>query len=517
MKSRPFSDSMTWLALGVSLVVSPNVAHAAKKHAAKKLPDMVVSSISMSPSNPAPGQAVTFSAVVSNQGNAATPAGVIIGVAFFVDGTEVTWSDNDSASLAAGASVTLSADSGKSGTATWTATSGKHTLEADVNDIGRFSESNTSNNTLSESFSVSKATSTPTPTPTHTATPTPTPTHTATPTPTPTHTATPTPTPTHTATPTPTPSSGASSSTVPFYGVNGHYMQGGVYSTDISQQVADMKAMGVGSIRQDCYSTSDTATMASLVSSFAPINIQPIFNVYPSTTNETTAYNQFYSYGQTVATQLAGKVAIIELMNEPENQYFSGAPANNGQSVTDWSSSNSQWPAFRGAVRGFYAGFRSVDTTKKTLIASPSVGWLHYGLLEGLWTGEGPDGSTGNPTATWDVTNYHWYYDMGDIENAGGVNTLSVIKSDFKLPIVLTEIGVQTSVSSSVYDSYVGSAISEYAGAASTYDIIGLDWYELYNFDANSGFYMGLYSSPGVANAGRAAAMTSAISANPEK
>jgi hypothetical protein len=42
-----------------------------------------------------------------------------------------------------------------------------------------------------------------------------------------------------------------------------------------------------------------------------------------------------------------------------------------------------------------------------------------------------------------------------------------------------------------------------------------VDWYELYNFDNNSGFYMGLYSSPGVDNAGRAAAMTSAISSNP--
>jgi hypothetical protein len=405
--------------------------------------------------------------VVKNQGTGATPAGVVIGVAFYVDGTEVTWSDNDSTSLAPGASVTLTADNGSSGVATWPATSGSHTLEAYVNDIGRFAESNTNNNTLSESFTVGS-------------------------------------------------SSGGQGVALPFYGVNGHYTQGGVYSTDISQQVADMQAMGVGSIRQDCYSTSDTATMASLVSSFAPVVIQPMFDVYPTTTDETTAYNQFYTYGQTVATQLAGKVAVIEMMNEPENQYFSSGPADNGQSVTNWSASNSQWPAFRGAVRGFYAGFRSVDTTKQTLIASPSVGWLHYGILEGLWTGEGPDGSTGNPTATWDITNYHWYYDMGDIENAGGVNTLSVIKSDFNLPIILTEIGVQTSVSSSVYDSYVGSAISEYASGASTYNIVGVDWYELYNFDANSGFYMGLYTSPGVANAGRAAAMTSAISANPE-
>ena len=277
-----------------------------------------------------------------------------------------------------------------------------------------------------------------------------------------------------------------------------------------------MKAMGITSIRQDCYSTADTAKMASLVNSFAPVKIQPVFNAFPKTTDETTAYNEFYAYGQTVAGQLAGKVAVVELMNEPENMYFAHGSANNGQNVTDWSSSNSQWAAFRGAVRGFYAGFRSVDTTKKTLIASPGVAWLHYGILTGLWTGKSPDGSTGHPTARWDITNYHWYYDFGDIENAGGVNTLATLKSAFNLPIMMTEIGVQTNVSSSTYNSYVASSIAEYTSSANTYNIIGVDWYELYNFQNMNGFYMGLYSSPGVVNAGRATAITNAVASHPE-
>ena len=260
---------------------------------------------------------------------------------------------------------------------------------------------------------------------------------------------------------------------------------------------------------------SDMATMVTLAKSFAPVVVQPIFNVYPSSSNETTVYNQYYAYGQTVAGELAGKVKVIEMMNEPEVQFFGGAPVGNGQAVSNWAYANSQWPALRGAVRGFYEGFRSVDTTKQTLIASPSVGWLHYGILLGLWNGQGPDGSSGNPTARWDITNYHWYYDDGDLENAGGVNTLSVLKSSFNMPIMLTEIGVQTSVSSSVYNSYESTAISEYASGANTYNIIGVDWYELYNFQDLNGFYMGLYSSQGVDNAGRAAGMTSAIRANP--
>lgn len=315
-------------------------------------------------------------------------------------------------------------------------------------------------------------------------------------------------------------SSGSSSSTptstsVPFYGVNGHFVQGGIYSTNIPQQIADMKALGVSTIRQDAYSTADTASIAAVVNSFAPIQIEPSFNVYPTTTNETTAYNQFYAYGQTVAGQLAGKVPIIELMNEPENTYFKSGPAYSGVNVTDWATSNAQWPAFRGAVRGFYEGFRSVDTTKKTLIASPAIGWLHYGMLQGLWTGQAPDGTTGHPTARWDVVNYHWYYDFGDIQNAAGINVLAQMHTTFNLPILLSEVGVQTSVSSSAYNSYIASSVAEYAANAKAYNIIGINWYELYNFQVNGGVSMGLYSAQGVGYSGRAAALSTAIASNP--
>jgi hypothetical protein len=299
-----------------------------------------------------------------------------------------------------------------------------------------------------------------------------------------------------------------------FYGVNAHYNEGGIYATNVAQQVKDMQAMGIKTVRQDCGSTSDTATLAGLISAFSPIVIQPIFNVYPTTTNETTAYNQFYAYGQTVAQQLAGKVPVIEMMNEPEVQYFNnGTPAANGQSITNWSADNSQWPAFRGAVRGFYAGFRSVDTTKQTLITSPSVTWLHYGILQGLWTGAGPDGSTGNPTASWDITNQHWYYNFGDIKTAGGVNTLAQLQSMFGVPIILSEIGVNTSISQSAYDSYITSALTEYQAAAATYNIVGIDWYMLYTSTESPD--MGLYSSPGTVNAARASTMASCISAHP--
>lgn len=125
---------------------------------AQNLPDLIVTSIGRSPASATVGNTVTFSATVKNQGTAATPTGIQIGVAFAVDGGNVVnWSDNHTTSLAVGASVTLTANSGPAGVATWTAVAGPHTLEARVDDpidVNRIAESNESNNRLSTSFSV---------------------------------------------------------------------------------------------------------------------------------------------------------------------------------------------------------------------------------------------------------------------------------------------------------------------------------------------------------------------------
>ncbi|MDX6403845.1 MAG: hypothetical protein QOH70_1300 [Blastocatellia bacterium] len=122
------------------------------------LPDLIVTAVTWSPASPVTGNAVTFSATIQNQGGSATPAGVIHGVEFRVDGVQVNWSDTSTASLAAGASRTVTANSGPNGgSSTWTATSGTHTILATVDDVNRISESNESNNTLTASMTVTSS------------------------------------------------------------------------------------------------------------------------------------------------------------------------------------------------------------------------------------------------------------------------------------------------------------------------------------------------------------------------
>ncbi|REE81485.1 subtilase family serine protease [Paenibacillus taihuensis] len=147
---------LTVLMLLVSpLALTPQVARAAGG------PDLVVTNITWSPASPTAGNEVTFSATIKNQGADPSPAGSIHGVLFTVDGTSVSWSDNYSSSIAAGASVTVTATGGPSSKASWTAQSGTHTVRAFVDDINRIAESNDGNNTLDQSITIGSASGTP--------------------------------------------------------------------------------------------------------------------------------------------------------------------------------------------------------------------------------------------------------------------------------------------------------------------------------------------------------------------
>lgn len=117
--------------------------------------NLVVASVS--PTTVAPGSPVVFSATIKNTGTLATPAGIIHGISFWVNGTQVSWSDTHTSSLAPGASVTLTSNYGPTGTRVWTApgTAGTHSLLARVDDINRLpNETNEGDNELTVPLSV---------------------------------------------------------------------------------------------------------------------------------------------------------------------------------------------------------------------------------------------------------------------------------------------------------------------------------------------------------------------------
>ncbi len=117
------------------------------------LPDVIVTAITWSPATIYPGNNVTFTATVKNQGSAAAPGnGTSIGVGFSVDGVGGFWSGGYTGPLPPGASVNLTANGGG---VYWVATPGAHAVTANVDDVNRFPEGNEDNNLFTMPFSTS--------------------------------------------------------------------------------------------------------------------------------------------------------------------------------------------------------------------------------------------------------------------------------------------------------------------------------------------------------------------------
>ncbi len=103
-------------------------------------PDVIVTSLTYSNG--------VFGSVVKNQGGAATPAGVTVGVAYWVDGAYRTWGAV-AGPLAAGSSATVGTNGGS-----FVISAGTHTIMAVADDVNRFLEANESNNSLTQSVTV---------------------------------------------------------------------------------------------------------------------------------------------------------------------------------------------------------------------------------------------------------------------------------------------------------------------------------------------------------------------------
>lgn len=138
-----------FLFAGILLVLSL----APKSAAAQVLPDVRVTDISWTPSNPVAGDTVTIQATISNASSADTPAGIPVGVGMRIDGAYVgSFFVRDSG----GQTVPLAGWATYTGTfdATWTAVEGTHAVLAIADDIDRFPESNENNNDRTEPLSV---------------------------------------------------------------------------------------------------------------------------------------------------------------------------------------------------------------------------------------------------------------------------------------------------------------------------------------------------------------------------
>lgn len=156
-----FSDSSTWVRPGLGYTYAVQ-AYGKSGHLSarreiqvqtpNRRPDLQAIDLLVEPPNPKPGDSVRFKAVVKNVGEGATPSGVGISVAFFVNGQRVNWGSARKP-LEPGESVTIEASGGPQGAALWPAVSGAHVVRLKLDDQGRIpGEENKFNNDFDRSL-----------------------------------------------------------------------------------------------------------------------------------------------------------------------------------------------------------------------------------------------------------------------------------------------------------------------------------------------------------------------------
>lgn len=298
-----------------------------------------------------------------------------------------------------------------------------------------------------------------------------------------------------------------------FWGQNGHFWAGTAFSKD-TQTALKLVASGTNTYRVG-FAAGDLGRFKEFISAYAaPAHIA----VYPvgligADVDEDAGYARGYSVGVEMGG-LKGYVPYYELPNE-----YASYSINAGADGNIPSHYNAAlYKVSRGVFRGMIDGVRSVD--KNARFIGPAETWLHVGFSDMLWNGTSPDNSSQNVAlqVRWDITTWHWYSNMGDIEAAGGItlNVLNYLKNAYGKPIRINEYGCYASSFSdetAIATYLTGSNLmGKWDTKRATYNITGCDNYEL--FDDSSGGdegRFGIVQSDAFVNKGRYSAFAAYI------
>ena len=282
--------------------------------------------------------------------------------------------------------------------------------------------------------------------------------------------------------------------TIPFYGVNCHYIQGGIYSSiPLATQTALIQSLGMGVARQDCYNASDLSTMANtIVPGMAPLKVIPCFIPNFSSTPAAT-YTACKALGVTAANLLAGKVPMFEIGNEWDLLALgNNAQTTDGNLLSQYNQTS--MALSMAAMRGVIDGWKSVDTTTRLAV---NCTYIHFPFLQMMVNGTLPDGSAAaNGPIPFDILTWHQYFSGGDPEQIDGLsgvkNIFTSVAALTSKPMFFSETGGgEANTTNANCVAWIGTAYTEFAAQG---QCIGAAWYELYDY--TDGAY-GLYSMNG--------------------
>lgn len=305
---------------------------------------------------------------------------------------------------------------------------------------------------------------------------------------------------------------------VPYYGANGHYIQGGVYSSvPFSTQAALLTNLGLKTYRQDCYDANGMSVLAAVVvpgfSAFG-VTVIPCFIPDPSAYGSPSAAEAAaYSLGVTAANKFVGVVAAIEFGNEWDLVCITDNFGTDGNIKSQYGQSITA--LYMAWMAGFTRGVRSVDTTGQLKIGMNGT-YIHFGWLDMIINNTLPNGAASGYMIALDFVTWHYYNTGGDMQSvfghSGTYNVFNSIAALTSLPVYFSEVGAgNNSSSSATITAYINSQMPEFASHS---QVKGWGYYELIDF--TDGGY-GIYSWNGstFTAKGFASTLSSFIAANP--
>jgi hypothetical protein len=266
------------------------------------------------------------------------------------------------------------------------------------------------------------------------------------------------------------------------FGINGHPLVPGTYAEPLDRQIAQIRGLGLRTYRvnvnPDRPDTFDKLSDLVTLAGQQNIRILPVVVLAPKHfVDEDTAYARARSGIAPLVKRFGDRLTVWELGNEYD--LYALKPGATGASPDDYD--DQKYRVVRGLIRGMLDGVHEVNPTLRTIVETtqhtPSE--LDSGFLQRLIQ----DRVTG-----FDITGYHYYSKDGRVPvTADGTSTLAVLHDDFHRPIWITEFDEsatrQRTVGPSADPTRQGEALTtamtEISTAASKYDVVGADIYEL--------------------------------------
>ncbi len=254
------------------------------------------------------------------------------------------------------------------------------------------------------------------------------------------------------------------------WGASGHYTKpdlGPYYSYNrvpLSRQLGLLRSAGFSWYRNGC----NEHTCPTLLSEAnkAGIHILGGFALWPDEkSDEASNYQRVYDYTSKFARRYP-QIQYYEAGNEVDNWV-----GMTGDGSTRDQYNNARFAQARGFIKGFVDGIHAGNPNAVVMVGD--AGYCHYGFLESLW----------NDGIRWDITAFHWYATMGNIEKAGCHEAnAAAIHASFGLPVWITELNDDAAAKN---DDQTAAAMwlvafaNQIKTVASKYDIRAVFVYEL--------------------------------------